>query len=342
MVSEESDVFRTLTDEEKQRTHEKAQELIPLLSSWASGYPVVRAKRIPPVAVLIATVLPLLPQPAALIVGKLILFIFAVDDLADERLLSLEDFIQAGRIWHDVALHGKTDLPPVDDSSLTKMIAEIRGDLSQFSLFSKYVSLWASRLSQLCEAMANEYIYGLEHQKSGGKKLPGFDEYLAGGIHSVGFPFWGTSILILLSEPETLAHLNKIENTILQTGAAIRLYNDVRTYEKEVQEANINAITILQNAIAVENGNCISANLFQQAHDGVLSLARQYAEKCLFAAGQPVSETGQFEIMIRRIVAFHANFYGSRKHRFDYHTISSSDSFSMIEGASPEKCQEVA
>lgn len=342
MANAESDSFQTMTDEEKQKTREKAQELIPLLGSWASGYPLVRAKRVPPVAVLIATVLPLLPKPVALIVGKLILFIFAVDDLADERLLSLADFNQAARVWHEVALHGKTDMPLVEDGNLTAMVAEIHGDLSPFPLFHNFVTLWSSRLSQLCDAMAKEYAFGLEHQASGGEKLPPLEEYISGGIHSVGFPFWGTSILILLSEPATLSHMDKINEIILHTGAAIRLYNDVRTYEKEIQEANINAITILQKALTAEHPERSAIALFQQAQEGVLALAGQYAQKCLSSAEQSVSETGQFEMMIRRIVAFHANFYGSRKHTFDYHTISSSEAFSMIEGVSSNNRQEGA
>ncbi len=326
-----------MSGEEKQAIQKNAQELTKLLGFWASRYPVVRAKRVPPVAVLIATVLPLLPQSVALIVGKLILFIFAVDDLADERLLSLADFNKAAQAWQEIAQHGKARVNTVEDSGLSAMIGEIHDDLSQFPLFPDFVSLWASRLGQLCEAMAKEYTFGVEHQASGGQTLPPFDEYVAGGIHSVGFPFWGTSILILLSEPTTLVQLNKINELILQTGAAIRLYNDVRTYQKEVQEANINAITILQKALSGKLPDCSNEELLGRAQANVLRLAGQYAENCFALSEQAVSDTGQFENMIRRIVAFHANFYGSQKHTFDYHTISSSDTFSMIEGASQHK-----
>lgn len=332
MENPDKNIYRTLTGVEKMKIQEKAQELSNLLSLWASYYPFIRAKRVPPVAVLVATVLPDLPVNALLLVGKLILFIFAVDDLADEHLLSYAEFNQAAKIWQEIARFGQTNKQAGGDQSISEMVFEIRSELSQLPLFHDLVDVWSHRLGQLCDAMAEEYAYGLRYKASAGETLPVIDEYIKGGIHSVGFPFWGTSVLILLGEPTILVNLEKINEIILQTGAAIRLFNDVRTYEKEVREDNINAITILQNMQIVRDAVLSDEEQLQQAKDDVLTLAGQYTKKCFSLTEQMVTKTGRFEMMIRRIVAFHANFYGSRKHTFDYHTISSSDSFSMIQG----------
>jgi hypothetical protein len=176
--------------------------------------------------------------------------------------------------------------------------------------------------------MAQEYEYGLRYTAGGKETLPALDEYIQGGIHSLGFPFWGTSVLILLNEPDLLVNLNLINDIIVNTGATIRLYNDIRTYEKEVQEDNINAITIVQASLQPS----ASSDGFKQAQGIVHKLAEEYARKSNQLAGELHTESGKFEQMIRRIVAFHAYFYGSRSHTHDYHTISSSDSFSMIQG----------
>lgn len=333
MEHTEQNVYQTLTGAEKENIQEKAQALTKLLGVWVSCYPFIRAKRVPPVAVLVATVLPLQPLDVSLLVGKLILFIFAVDDLADERLLSYIEFKQAAKVWQDIARFGQTDRQAPEVGCLSAVISEIRRELTRFNLFPNLVDVWADRLGQLCDAMADEYTFGLRYKASQGEILPTIDDYIAGGIHSVGFPFWGTSVLILLSEPAILVNLQKITEIILQTGAAIRLYNDVRTYEKEVSEDNINAITILRDELAAGELALSGEERLQQAQERVLCLAGEYAEKCYALSDHFVTETHQFELMIRRIVAFHANFYGSRKHTFDYHTVSSTDSFSMIQGA---------
>ena len=327
-----SNLYQPLTGEEKQKIQENAQEIAGLLSIWASCCPVIRAKRVPPVAVLIATVLPGLPLHTQLLVGKLILFIFAVDDLADERLLSYVEFKRAGKAWQEIALDGQAAHPVEQDGGLSAVLSEIRGELAQFSIFPELCPLWANRLGQLCDAMAGEYDFGLRYKASGETELPALEVYVDGGIHSVGFPFWGTSVLILLDEPPVLEHMDVIGEIILQTGAAIRLYNDVRTYEKEVQEGNVNAVTLFLRALSTGNSALPEAERLAKAQERVLRLADMYAQRCQAHAAAQMTTTGQFELMIRRIVAFHASFYGSRQHNFDYHTISSSDSYSMIQG----------
>jgi hypothetical protein len=285
------------------------------------------------VAALVATVLPDLPVNLSLLVGKLILFIFAVDDLADERLLSYTSFIEASRTWVALARDGTTSHPFPQDEGLSQLVLELRHELSHLPLFSDWKDLWADRLHWLCEAMAKEYEYGLCYTSLGTEMLPALEPYLHSGIHSVGFPFWGTSVLILLNEPDLHDHLEAINGIILHTGAAIRLYNDMRTYEKEAQEHNINAVLIVENQLAHHQPELSSAERHQQAQQAILDLAQIYAKQSKTLAGQLQSQTGQFVKMIERIIDFHAFFYGASTHHHDYHTISTTDTLSMIQGS---------
>jgi hypothetical protein len=328
----ENNLYNDLSQTEQRKIQEDAKDLAALLSIWITCHPIIRARRIPPVALLVATVLPNLPLQLSLLVGKIILFIFTVDDVADERLLSYADFTVSSKVWEEIARNGNTAPLPEKDGDLSLILIEIRGELAEFPLFSALSDLWANRFRLLTDAMAREYEYGLRYQVGGKAVLPGFDEYIENGIHSVGFPFWGTSVLILLSDPQTLNNLETLNEIILCTGAAIRLYNDVRTYEKEVREGNINAVTLMEHALVTEQRELSPQCCLEQALENVLQRANEYAEKSCAQASMHHASTGQFEKMIHRIVAFHAYFYGSRQHNQDYHTITPSETFLMAQG----------
>jgi hypothetical protein len=323
-------VYDALSEAEKLEIQKNARDLSGLLSIWASCYPIVRCNRAAPVAVLIATVLPRLQPRLSLLVGKLILLIFAIDDVADERIFTYEEFLFSSQEWEAIARTGFSDHLAVNDSDLSGMVAEIRSELALCPLFVELGDLWADQTRLLCKAMAKEYEYGLRYQENKKETLPPLEEYIEGGIYSVGFPFWGTSVLILLSEPEIMDQLDRIQEVLRTTGAAIRLYNDIRTYEKEVQESNINSITIAMNNLEGNNAAGSSKMQLEQARAKVLRMANQYAELSNQLASEIQTGTGQFEEMIQRILAFHAHFYGSSQHKKDYHTISPDDSFSMI------------
>ncbi len=332
MKRTESNLYQELTEAEKLKIQESAQQLTSLLSIWVSQYPIIRANRVVPVAALVATVLPDFPVHLSLLVGKLILFIFAVDDVADERLLSYNEFRAASKFWEAIARDGTAGQPFLPEGDLNGIVWELHQELAQMTLFPDLRDLWADRLRLLCEAMSKEYEYGLTYTAGGKEMLPELGEYIQGGIHSVGFPFWGTSVLILLDEPDMLNNLETVNEIILQTGAAIRLYNDIRTYEKEVQENNINAIHIVDNRLTKNHPELSPADRLQQAQQTVLGLAQKYAGRSKELAAQPHPGTGRFEKMIARIIDFHAFFYGSHHHQHDYHTISSSDTLSMMQG----------
>jgi hypothetical protein len=319
-----------LTEKEQQDVRANAEAIENLLGSWADRYPLVRKKRIAPVAVLIATVLPALPVDKKCTVGKLILLIFAIDDIADERLVSYDDFLEASKIWEAIARHGSEAVVEHTAKDITGMVVEIRKELDQCALFPELKDLWANQVRNLCKAMAQEYQVGVRYKESGAEAIPELAEYIESGTYSVGFPFWGTSVLVLISAPGTTDHRYWLDEVLRNTGAAIRLYNDVRTYQKEVQESNVNAITIVLNFLQNRSSEKTSQALFEQAQGMVLTMASQYARKAVELVSSSRTSDGQFEAMIRRILEFHAYLYGSQQHNNDYHTISQDDSFALI------------
>ncbi len=290
----------------------KSQELCALLTIWSSCYPVIYTRKAAQVANMVATALPELPMPFMLLVGKIILFIYAVHSITDERIIPYAEFLRVGEGWDIIARGGKEIVPePGDD--LGVVLSGIRTEMNDLPLFPQLRDLWGRRLWALLLAVAQDYLDGLNSKARGADAMPKLDEYLLGGVHSGGFPLWGTSALVILNEEEMLGHMDVVNETILQTGSAVRLYTDVRTYEKEVQEGNINAVAIVHHDLINSRLNRSSPERLEHAKEIVLHLADQYAQKCMDMVDQPFSKTGQFEQMIRRTLAFHAHLTGSNR-----------------------------
>ena len=314
---------------ERTTTQKKAQELCALLTIWSSCYPVIYTRRAAQVSNLVVTALPDLPMPYLLLVGKIILFVYAVHSLTDERIIPYAEFLRVGEGWDLVARGGKDIIPePGDD--LGVVLSGIRTELNDLPLYPTLRDLWGRRLWALLLAVAQDYLDGLNCKARGADAMPKLDEYMLGGIHSGGFPFWGTTSLILFNEPELLERSDIVNEVILQTGAAMRLYTDVTTYEKEVQEGNMNAVAIVHHDLINSSLNRSSPERLEHAKEIVLHLADQYAQKCLDMVDQPFSKTGRFEQMIRRTLNFQATITGSFRAHHLSQAISTVDTRTFV------------
>lgn len=329
MDQSERNIYANLSEAEKLEIHENARQLSGLLSIWCSCYPVIRAVRIEPVSVLVASVLPRFSMQQLLLASKIILFIFAIDDLADERLISYRAFRERSKVWAKILRTGEVP-PELQDDDLCAILREVYNEISLCPHFNQLQSLWLTRFAGLTEGMQYEYAEGLRFTVGGRETLPPLREYIEYGINSAGTPWWSTSILVMLSEPEILDQIEAIQEIIRNTGAAIRLYNDARTFRKEIQETNVNSVLIVQHTLQKNNRSLTDDTALEQAHDIIRTLAGEYAQKSEDLVSRIRTGTGYLEMMIRRLVGFHAYFYGSRRHAMDYHTISQSDAFALI------------
>jgi hypothetical protein len=322
----------TFGAKEKRRIKDRTDALVELLEKWARRYPFIRTIRIPMAALTTAIVLPRLSVSDAFTTAQMILWVFGVDDKADKRMITLEEMQRKAEQWYSIAKDGPGN--DIDDSNeLTAILLNMRERLSKSQMFEPLREYWASRLRIIVEVMAQEYQYALEYAADGARALPSLDEYLRGGIHSVGFPIWGSTVLILLKDSSVMERFEPIEESIKYTGTALRLYNDVSTLDKDIQEGDINSILIRYHAILDGNPNVTKERALSEAKQQVLQLADSYAQKCYASLEQLETDSGQFEETSSRLVAFHAHFYGYTEH--DYHTTSQSETYEWLNSNTP-------
>jgi hypothetical protein len=313
------DFLSTLSDQEKQRIKERTDTLVKLLTEWARQYVCIRPNRIPMTALTTAVALPRLSVPDALTTAQMILWMFGVDDKVDERLFTIEEMQHKAEQWYLIARSGPGAEINAGDE-FAAVLLEVRRGLATSHLFEPLLDYWTGRLGIFFEAMAQGYQYTLEYNADGPSALPPFDDYLRGGIHSVGFPLWRSTSLILLKDSSVMKCLEAISEIIECAGTAIRLYNDVGTLGREIQEKSINSIIIVSHAMLTKNSSVSSESAISEAKQYILQLADSYAHKCHELLAKIQTDSGQFEESTSNIIALHAYFYGHSE--YDYHTTS--------------------
>jgi hypothetical protein len=322
--------FDTLSAKEKQRIKEKTDALIDMLEEWVSKHSLIHMTRIPSVALLTAAVVPRIALLDSLLLAKLILLIFGIDDMADERVVTLAELQQKAEQWYWIANHGPSS--EIDDSNEpTAILLELRAELSKFRLFEPLREYWSSSARRLFEAMAQEYQYGLQYSAGGTRSLPSLDEYLSWGLYSISVPFWVLTVLIVLGEPSVVEHFKPIDEAIKCAGAAIRLFNDLRTFDREQKEGNINAVVITYHAMLDRDTNATEESALSEAKQYVSQLADSYAQRCYDLVGQIQTESRQLEEIISRVVAFNAYFYSEH----DYHITSLAEIYKILNDSAP-------
>lgn len=326
--------FATLSGEEKLRITETTMTLAEMLQDWVPHYPILRPPRIPmaalSTALAFASAVPQLPAADYLPLSKMTLWIFGVDDITDERLITLADIQRQAKNWYAIAKDGACDgNKSADNGELTTILWEMRDKLSNSHLFEPLHEQWASSLQDVLVGILQEYQYGLDYTAHGVQLLPSLDEYLHYGRCSIGVPGWALTALIILGDPAAKENFESAREAIHYAGAAIRLYNDLKSFDREVLEGNINSIVILHAGLqSKKDPYATEASLLAEAKQSVLQLADSYAQKCYDLTERLQTGSRQFQEAIARTVSFHAYFYEEH----DYHLTSLADIKAMFDG----------
>ena len=306
-----ADALNALSTEEKQQVEERTEALIEALTTWARRYPFVRIGRILTASLETAVALPRLPLSDALLAAQMILWIYGLDDVADERLATVGELRRRGERWCAMAGAGSgIDEEKDGGDELTAMLLDMKERLAQSRLFEPLREYWTTCLRLLVEAMARESEYALEYQAHGPGALPTLEEYLETGIHSIGMPFWEATVLILLNDDAVLEQFGAVVEVIEHAGAALRLYNDVRTFDKEMREGGVNAILIVHHELLAGGMEESKESALVEAWRRILRLADSHAERCYDLVGRIETGNGRFEAGVSRLLALYARFYG--------------------------------
>jgi hypothetical protein len=298
--------FQAMSKAERQQIAVNTDRNAALLRDWAQRYALIRPERIPTVALLTATVAPRTRPIDALPTMQLSLWISGVEDIADERIIPLTELRRRIALWYEAALSNTIDTDrPAEYDELTLMLLEIRSALAQYPLFSPLQRRWAFEVRRLVETMAQEYEAGAHYQTRGPQALPLIDNYLSYGTYSSGVPLWACAAWIVVQDDSVLNQLELVTEATRQAGLAVRLYNDLTSFDKERQEKNVNAVLIAQQ-FARRNA---ARDSLAEAKRSIRRLADSYGQASLALARRIHTTSGQIEEMLRRAVEFQADFY---------------------------------
>lgn len=162
------------------------------------------------------------------------LVLFAIDDLLDERALTLDD--AALRIAQYSAVARGEDCPEVAFDPIARAITDLRRRLAMTDLRGDLLDAWADALARMLTGM--------------GAELPGapapadLDAYLATARDSIGVEWIALTAWIATCASATRAQLPALRRAGLDLSTAVRLANDLRTEARERREGRANAVTV--------------------------------------------------------------------------------------------------
>jgi hypothetical protein len=322
-----SNFLDTLAAEKKQDIKNRTGILVDLLGEWAQQHPAMRAP-IPTIALTAAVAMPRVSVPDALTWAQAIAWIFIADYKADPQAFTPQDMLHRAEQWYSIASNWPTC--DVDDSDeLTMIVVDMTRDLSSSPMFKPLREYWASRVRSHFVGFAQRFQYSLEYRDHGPQALPSLDGYLRAAIESVGWPFLGSMAMIFHRDSSVMEHLEPISEILECAGAALRLYNDIATLNKEIRIRDVNSILIMSHELLSENPNTALERVMPEAKQRILQLADSYAQKCYRLIGQLKTDSGQIEETCSRILDLYSYFHGYTEQ--DYHTTPLAKIYQMVD-----------
>ncbi|SEU21955.1 terpene synthase family protein [Stigmatella erecta] len=289
------------------------QELSASLAAWCAKYPaLLRPARVPQISLTLAASAPFLSPRELLPTGCLFLWLFAVDDLCDERSPGPEDgaplslwarFEQAVS-WleapEDAAPHGEP---------LLQAIRDIRDGLAPLPLFSALRAPLAQSLRDFLRGMQLETEWSRLHRQSPPGPAPSLQEYLekAACFTTGTLPIY-LSVLMATRDAAIVPRLPHFMGLGHEAAVSIRLANDLRSYEKELAEGKLNSLILLQREGMAQHGTAPTAAL-ERGRAEVRAHLLGAMERCSQLGGEEATAGCRATQTIVNAVAFACGFY---------------------------------
>jgi hypothetical protein len=258
--------------EERKKILQNAQLIYPYVVNWVKDFPAILPLRLPSVCFSSSSTIGIDMQPAeGTQLSALSLVIFAIDDIADgaigsyadeqiEDLLTLYvNIINSGSESYHSYLHLLEKFTVIDDSQTWAQVANALArccrEIKAFPSASVYYPFYAKHFCLCIEAMRAELHWRQAFERT--KAYPSYEEYLIAGQKSIGLPTVVSGLLVMTNSPPVTpifdnSHFDNLESlldaVVLTYGNAVRLQNDIRSFERENIEQKPNTISILMLA----------------------------------------------------------------------------------------------
>lgn len=255
--------------EERKKVLQNAQLLYPNIVNWVQEFPAILPLRLPSVCFSSSSTIGLdMKLAEGTQLSALSLVIFAIDDIADSAIGSytdeqIEDLLtlyiniinSGGKSYHSY-LHLLEKFTVVDDSQswaqVANALARCCREIKAFPCASVYYQFFAKHFCLCIEAMRAELHWRQAFERT--KTYPTYEEYLIAGQKSIGLPTVVAGLLAMIGPPSVTSTLDSshfdnleslLDEVVLTYGNAVRLQNDIRSFERENIEQKPNTISIL-------------------------------------------------------------------------------------------------
>ncbi|MBB5110052.1 terpene synthase family protein [Streptomyces spectabilis] len=273
------------------------------MSEWASTRPYIQLPRITPLSRLLARAAPSADTSALITHTRFALWIFAVDDLFDSRMMD----VPALGCFTTTCTATLAKEPISHPDPLHRDLAGIRDEIALYSLSAPLADLWKEGVVAMLHGMLNEAHWADMYHLHGPSTLPGLSRYLRSGYLSIGTPPYVRTVLATLGDASTPQYVPGLLRLEREASLVVRLANDLRSEAKEAVEGNINSVLILQQQ-ALARG-LPPADALRDARRAVRHLLNHHHLRCESLNRHPVTPTGCLEATISAIAALSAALY---------------------------------
>lgn len=288
-----NDMLSQLSADERNNIYQVTDHLGSFLNKYFHDYPAFDPVRFPATALTSATENPTLPLSILEQIVKIPVWIFTIDSVIDEKLLPKSVLMQHLGIYEKIVLGEIQEVDEQDQYGV--ILLEITNVIRENPLFPHLKEFWEQSYIKMIKGMMFEaYDSSLD---------VGLDKYLEHGLYSIGVPMYVVSVWILQHQGTELENQEHLEEIMRLSSISIRLANDLRSYEKEKNEKNLNAIFIKEMEFMANGMDAEAAQTM--AFSYIESMLQEYMSKFL----SKCDDTIPLEKALHRLTCFSVDFY---------------------------------
>ena len=236
-----SDFLRKKTPEEREKIFQMSEVITHKLIKVAHQAS-IRTERILPIALIVCGAAPFCSIESLTLVVNVGLWLFGVDDILDEELLSEKNIFNIIRDFRDI-IEGNV-LEVKDKDELKNILRKLCIALRKYKLYNPLKVVWIFSISEIINGMVEEYRWRLNFQKKKYKLLPSYEDYLERTRYSSGVPAYIWAMLIIIGDESISTHLLYLLKMERLSSTCVRLSNDIESLERESTEGKLNSIFI--------------------------------------------------------------------------------------------------
>lgn len=179
--------------------------------------------------------------------NRTVLWGFALDWLIDNEAETRDEVQQIVERCLAVA----AGEPPVAGDPLGAYLAALQDELATAPAFATYRPLWRDRVRAVVLAMAREWEWKAAWRAGDATALPSFADYLANADNHactvVNVAHW-----IYTGDEQVHRHLDDLVAASDEVQRALRLVNDLGTYERDLRWGDLNAMLLVTDRAEIE------------------------------------------------------------------------------------------